>query len=356
MKQGQSLAVMAQAIKYNHETKRDFLVGTESVFLGSDKRLYLETANSLISFDVSDRTHQQIGARYHIPSNYYQKMLTEAPALLAENLNHWFAVHREKRMVRTLADDARAFLSDRYMVVDNIDIVEAVFPVLEELGLGKSVVSCHVGPDRMYLKVIHPRLQAEVKPGDIVQSGFVLSNSESGNGATTVQPLIYRLVCTNGLIAPDKSLKTRQIHLGRRLNGGGDSFARQFFSQQTLMEERKLYLRQTIDLVRGLCQPEIFDRVVEQMRSATADRIEGQPHKAVEMLARRIKLSETETDGVLNHLLLAGDLSRYGMLNAVTRYSQDAEQYDRATELEQLGGLVLNMPRADWREVASAGI
>ncbi len=28
-------------------------------------------------------------------------------------------------------------LSDRYLIIDNLDIIEAVFPVLEEMGLGK---------------------------------------------------------------------------------------------------------------------------------------------------------------------------------------------------------------------------
>ncbi|MDQ6772201.1 MAG: hypothetical protein M3024_04315 [Candidatus Dormibacteraeota bacterium] len=52
--------------------------------------------------------------------------------------------------------------------------------------------------------------------------------------------------------------------------------------------------------------------------------------------------------------MLGGDLARYGALNAVTRAAQDAEDYDRATELEALGGVVLAMDHADWRPVAVA--
>jgi hypothetical protein len=33
-----------------------------------------------------------------------------------------------------------------------------------------------------------------------------------------------------------------------------------------------------------------------------------------------------------------GDLSAYGLVNAVTYYSDDVEDYDRATEFEALGG------------------
>ena len=40
--------------------------------------------------------------------------------------------------------------------------------------------SCQLTESRMYIKVVNTRLQAEVSPGDIVQSGIIISNSEVG--------------------------------------------------------------------------------------------------------------------------------------------------------------------------------
>lgn len=45
----------------------------------------------------------------------------------------------------------------------------------------------------MCLKVITPRLNWEMTPGDIVQAGVVVSNSEVGRGTLSMQPLLYRL-------------------------------------------------------------------------------------------------------------------------------------------------------------------
>lgn len=53
----------------------------------------------------------------------------------------------------------------------------------------------------MYIKVVNERIQTEVVPGDIVQAGILISNSEVGMGSVSVKPLIYRLVCTNGMVA-----------------------------------------------------------------------------------------------------------------------------------------------------------
>ena len=42
------------------------------------------------------------------------------------------------------------------------------------------------------------------------------------------------------------------------------------------------------------------------------------------------------------------------MINAITRQSQDVENYDRATELERTGGKLLEMSNAAWSFIAEA--
>ena len=39
---------------------------------------------------------------------------------------------------------------------------------------------------------------------------------------------------------------------------------------------------------------------------------------------------------MLRHLISGGDLSGYGLVNAVTHYSQEVGDYDRATDFEML--------------------
>ena len=62
-------------------------------------------------------------------------MRSDAPALLAHNVNHWFKTQPAERMVRTLDGKARAFLSNRYRRLDNFDLLHAVMPVLAELKM-----------------------------------------------------------------------------------------------------------------------------------------------------------------------------------------------------------------------------
>ena len=68
------------------------------------------------------------------------------------------------------------------------------------------------------LKVVNHRLEMEVRKGDIVQAGVMISNSEVGLGAVSIQPLVYRLVCTNGMVVND--MGERRHHVGRQARSG----------------------------------------------------------------------------------------------------------------------------------------
>jgi hypothetical protein len=57
---------------------------------------------------------------------------------------------------------------------------------------------------------------------------------------------------------------------------------------------------------------------------------------------------------VLRHLIADGELSGYGLVNAVTHFSQEVEDYDRATEFEALGGKLIELSAKDWKELAQA--
>jgi hypothetical protein len=46
-------------------------------------------------------------------------------------------------------------------------------------------------------------------------------------------------------------------------------------------------------------------------------------------LTNRYPLNEVERAGVLRHLISEGDLSGYGLVNAVPHYSHEVEDYDR---------------------------
>jgi Domain of unknown function (DUF932) len=347
MKAGITLVELAQELTAQQESKRDFHAPTSSLSMQIDGRFQLDTNSGGEEMPATPYAHAQVASRLSIPKPYYDRMLAHSPALLSTNVNHWMREKQgETSLVRTLRGQIRAFLSNRYRIVDNQDLLAIVLTELSDMGDGIRIVSCNVTDTKMYLKVVNTKIEAAIALGDVVQAGFTLSNSELGDGAISVEPWILRLVCLNGLALKDG--KQRKNHAGRA-NESTDLYASDTI--QAIDNAFKLKIR---DLVRNAISITTFRNAVADLQASKSDIITGHPAKAVEVTAKAIGLSSDESSVVLNHLIRSGDLSRFGMLNAVTRTAEDIDSYDRATEVERLGSSVLYLPQTTWREVATA--
>jgi len=357
MKTGKTLAEFSQEILRQNEAKRDYLVSTENLRMqvqtGDTVTLNMHDTRAdgehIAMLDMNDITHSQIGTYLGIGAKYYDKMRTEYPGLLAENVNAWFHKGPQNRMIRTLDGRARAFLSNRYCRIDNYDIAEAVLPKLQAIP-DLNIESCELTDKKMYIKVVNPRLQADVSVGDTVQSGVVIMNSEVGLGSVTIYPLIYRLVCTNGMIAADSGISRR--HVGRIRE---DDENMSLFRDETLKADDRAFIMKIQDVVSVVTDEARFNAVVHKMQQAKDAKIESANLTGViELTARHFKLTEDEGKGILRHLAEDGDgLTLYGLSNAITAQSQQVKDYDRATELETTGYQVMTMEPKLWKQIST---
>lgn len=357
MKQGKSLQDLAAEVQRQAEMKKDYKADTRQlsvVPMGGNFQEWDAPAlriGELGTFGLNETAHGQIAGRTGIPKKYYDRLLTEAPNLLALNVNHWFREQPGKRLVRTLDDKARAFLSDRYRILDNEEVLESALVSIRDMP-DVNVVSCEVTERRLYLKCTFPSIQREVevrgkKVGDIVEAGFVLSNSEIGLGSVNVNPLVFRLSCLNGAVMSDSGL--RKYHVGR---GSGESeHVHEFYKDDTLQKADEAFLLKLRDVVRGAADESRFKALVDRMSRATEQQIEGDIPDVIEEVKKKFSLTDGEKNGVLEHLVRGGDLSQWGMANAVTRMSQDVSDYDRASELERVGGQIIELQPRDWRVI-----
>ena len=350
MKNGKSIVELATEIQRRAEAKADFIADTRELTLtGFDGQTPKLQVNDCGEFTINNTCHRQIGERTNIPAKYYDRMRSESTPLLAMNVNHWFRNNPERRMIRTLDGNARALLSDRYQRIDNEHVAEAVLPVLSDIP-GIKIESCEITERKLYIKAVNERTEGEVKKGDLVQAGVCITNSEIGMGALGVQKLVYRLVCLNGMIVPDSQY--RRNHVGARADTSEDVY--QMLSDEALKADDHAILLKVRDVVKASLDEALFSQTVEKMRAATEGQQLDDPVKGIERLAIKVGLLESEKTSVLTHLIKGGDLSRYGALNAITRAAQDVESYDRSTEMELIGGNILELNRSEWEAIAIA--
>ena len=257
----------------------------------------------------------QLCTRLGIPAPYFRKC---PPELQDAQANHWLrhGEHKpgEKWLLRAKDDNLRAVLSERYSPLDNATLLDELRPLLPD---SYRVDWFGLADESLHLRVVDPERYREVLPDDALTVGIHLANSEVGCRSVTVDALVYRLVCTNGLIrlVKGKSLmRQRHLHVSEMRFVG--------------------VLAEAIE--NALQESESF---LEQLKTATKTPV---PDIAdvMEKIAERWHLSDETQETVKQSLKQeppSQQESLYGLVNAYTaaaRSLPDEQRYD----LEVLAG------------------
>lgn len=354
------LEALAKELLRRQETKYDLVVDTRKInwFTGdvdSDDRASYVTVDGAEALTptsdgwrVNEHAHGQIADRIGVPKRYYDRMRNEAPRLLDTNVRHWFDHKPETRMIRTLDGNVRAFLSDRFRRLDDLDLMEHLIPVFEKIpGLQFQVAS--LTDTRLHVRALLPTIEREIKVGDTVQAGIEIKNSEVGAGALTIAPFVWRLVCLNGMVMPKAVSRN---HVGRRIDEDDANVG--MYREETIAADDRAFYLKVADVVGATLTEAAFDEIVRPLREAATGEKIAAPIAATQILGKTYGIDEGEQESILTRLTQGGDLSRWGMANAITAAAKDAPGWDRLAELEAIGGQVATMEEKDWERVAVA--
>ena len=294
---------------------------------------------------------RQVLEQTELLEDKYKNPAQRVPHFSVSCQHYSFAVNAFVEVVKEYDADQYGFILRETQTGEIIDDVAAGRSELGIMYLCESnetvLTKLLLTDSRMYIKVVNTRLEAEVVPGDIVQSGIIISNSEVGLGSVSIQPLVYRLVCSNGMVVNDA--QTRRNHVGR-VNEASENY--QLYSEKTLEADDKAFAMKIQDTVRAVVDEVRFTRVVNMMREAKdAPMNTAAVPGIVKLVSKDFHITDDESSGVLQRLIEGNDLTLYGLSNAVTRHSQDVKDYDRATALEGIGYNILSMPARQWSRI-----
>jgi hypothetical protein len=353
MKQGRTLQELAVELDRQKQAIRDFRVPARLLKLGDTGNPTGLAVSGIATFGTNKLFLNQLTGWAGIPQKYVDKMLAEDPALLAVNVNCWLDHndHQENRLVRTLDGTARAFLSHRYRTLDNVDVIGAVLPVFQERGI--TTVSAEVTDAHLYVKGLNDRRTVELgaQRGDKVQFGVVISNSEVGLGAVHVDPLVFTLACLNGAVIAAAGL--RKFHIGRHLQELEEAV--EVFQDDTVLADNRAFFLKLRDVVNAAFDEAQMTDLLAAIAAGTQRRLGAGRFldEVVEVATARYGLNQPEAEGVLRALIDGRDLTQWGLANAVTATARAVESYERATELERIGGTIMVLPEGEWRELAA---
>lgn len=383
MKAGRTLQSIAAELDRQLASRRDYLapqgqIEAKVVTREADRAMRdlsgIESTTDVVldgfngeALTIRPHGHKQLAEALGIPGRYYDRMRTEQPALLAQNINTW--LHQEpeaKRMIRTLDGQVRAVLSPKFRPLDNFDLAQAVLPKL--MAMNVEVMSAELTETRMYIKAILPDLSdalpdgmawgnghhavAEYRgnQGGRVVAAIVISNSEVGAGTLRVEPSVFTTWCTN--LAIMKSAAMRKYHVGRSFEADANW---EVFRDETRQADDRAFFLKVADVTAAAFDRRIFAAAVQQIRDAVEQPITSKElPKVVEVAVTRLALPPATQGSILSYLAAGGDLSKWGLSSAITATANTVEDYEGATDLERAGGELLAMPAGEWRAIAAA--
>ena len=174
--------------------------------------------DSLQTMRIGDECHtmrtmaqRSIAWRLGIPYNYLAKC---PPELQTEQMNFWIRHEkREQLFIRFDGEDVRAIFTPRYKPVDNFEVLAR----LDEMGYTPDTqVQCHHDSEFMLLSIPDGKRSFKIN-GDKMTPGISISNSEVGLAALGVAFWLYRLICSNGMVAKTEVSSLAYRHVSTKV-------------------------------------------------------------------------------------------------------------------------------------------
>lgn len=349
---GKTLTQMAQELEYIANNSQDLMVSPKIIQMDSAARLVVGRVDEKV-IEPTSWAHQQISAYTEIPKTYYDRMFNLDKNLLKENVNTWLGMQDsdERRLLRTVGGKLRGFLSSRYRVIDSYDLLNVVFPILKEKGF--HVGECELTEKRIYIKALLPKMSAEVKKGDIVQFGVLITNSEVGAGMFRIEPFALRLACTNGLIS---SAAIKKYHVGK--NQATDDEMSILSDEALQADDTALMLKIRDTLIASADPQNMFYKQLELMKESVERKIENFDlievvKKATTKVGITSKLIRENIVAQLANGNQGAGLTQWGLVNSFTASAKlENIGYDESIDLERAGGQILALNQSEWNTIA----
>ncbi|MEV4324303.1 DUF932 domain-containing protein [Microbispora rosea] len=353
------LAELHALLRDQHARKVDVPVTAAQVRAVGTHLQLIDTPPVLSEAGVTDSTglylpteicDQGLADKLGIPLPYLRRLRAHQPALYEANINTWLQADDRRFLLRGLRGTgdtpgiARAFLSDRYKIIDNLDVLMAALDGVRLAGVNIDIDGCDLTEHRMYVRVVceqvaalapellknyrSPFTGAAGADNPLVFAGFVISNSETGCGAFTITPRLLVQVCRNGMtITADAH---RHVHLGGRLDDGGSAVR---WSSDTQDKNLQLITAQTRDAITTFLDTDYLTTKIRELTAAAGAEITD-PDTTIQAVTSKLRFTDDQQREILRHFIRGGDLTAGGVMHAVTSVAQTIDDADTAHEME----------------------
>lgn len=176
----------------------------------TDAALTLRDGHGLNVYSVREHAFSQLCTSIGAPSRYLRTLPTDTAL---QCLNHGLRKYEgSKRMFRCAGSSVRAIVSERYAELDDVPALFMLAEAAHDRELYLAAWGHSVGTT--VGRFVSPKL-FDGPDGHPLQIGIDFRNSEVGNHSVSLRSVIFRQVCTNGLIIElGKGAASKWRHIG----------------------------------------------------------------------------------------------------------------------------------------------
>lgn len=272
---------------------------------------------------ISEHALGQICAKLGVPKKYIERCLKEDPILATENINSWLETYDKGLFIRCHDDNIRGVLSPKYSVFDTPDILKGLSDVYDFSDF--TVKGSYVSPERFHARIVMPRT-LDIPMEDDLMPGIQIDSSDVGRSILTVKFLIYKQVCTNGLVvSTGGGVLFSQKHIGISSNEFVSEFKRSIENIPMLIEHSEELISEAKSNSLGTLQK-------EQMLTYIED------------LQKKANIPEESAKRVMNIVKseVYGAPTRWTLINALTQEAQNFT-LEKRLEVENFAGKLLSV-------------
>lgn len=238
--------------------------------------------------------------------------------LLRENFSEWHkTLDPEKEvLIRSCYNQVNAILSDRYTIFDDNEVLDCVYDVLGP-SREYAVKNYSLTPSGLNLRVVSRNI-ININ-GDDLSFGFDIRNSNIGKSSVEIAIIIYRWICSNGLIV-----------------GGGKGY---MMRQRHVSVDRESLVRNFVELLDQ--SPYYVAAIKENIEKSMDTRLNSDSMQKIIDTLKANGMIQNAINRVEEYIEPQYANTVWGVVNGITRLSQDYSLETRL-RMEKIAGQVLS--------------
>ena len=271
---------------------------------------------------LQDQALTTLANRIGIQGGYLRRCEGDLIDLRAQNVNRWLGKVEPNSsfLVRMDGNECRAVLSDSYVPVSNLELIERFseyHPDIEDRTLKVNLDLDATGMAAQLYFTDEKRTVTLKELGDLAFGGIQIGNSEVGFHSVELAMFMFRLVCSNGMVIAERAWGFRRTHLSQR---------------------------EHLDILFQESLPQIVENlpmIARKFQGAIRISVEN-PAEMFDRIFRKFNLTQWQQKLVTETYGRTADSTLFGIINAFTgAANQEGLPWETRRVLQRAGGNLL---------------